>query len=343
MTGEIMNRIQNIVVPIDFSAGSEYAMAFAQKVALRSGGTVSLLHVIPAFDGMGLHLNPDMQRELTQKLKEKADERLQQGLGNFDEEIRGKAVVLTGSNPSKEILNYLQHEDQSVDLVVAGSRGNHQTKMRRGGTTVQLIRNARVPVLSVDENVLSRNIRKIVMPTDGSRLSMSGLVIAIEISQLFSAEITLLFVEEQHESLTGGVTLSRAKDRKGSRHEEIINRVERYLGETLSGKVELTRGVKPGEAVVSSPATDAWCVPLKVVVRSGVAADQEIVHYLQHHGDLAVMVTHGHSGFAHLFLGSTTEKVIQQTDQPVITIKPKPSEFEKAKSDDYGRVLWNPV
>ncbi|NBC05211.1 MAG: universal stress protein, partial [Bacteroidetes bacterium] len=44
--------------------------------------------------------------------------------------------------------------------------------------------------------------------------------------------------------------------------------------------------------------------------------------------DIVMMATHGHSGFAHLILGSTAEKVAQYVKKPVITIRPDEDEFE---------------
>jgi nucleotide-binding universal stress UspA family protein len=36
-----------------------------------------------------------------------------------------------------------------------------------------------------------------------------------------------------------------------------------------------------------------------------------------------VMATHGHSGLAHLILGSTAEKVAQYVKKPVLTVRPE--------------------
>jgi nucleotide-binding universal stress UspA family protein len=43
----------------------------------------------------------------------------------------------------------------------------------------------------------------------------------------------------------------------------------------------------------------------------------------KHHADLIVMGTHGVSGMKELFVGSVTEKVVQHTNRPVLSIKEK--------------------
>jgi nucleotide-binding universal stress UspA family protein len=39
--------------------------------------------------------------------------------------------------------------------------------------------------------------------------------------------------------------------------------------------------------------------------------------------DVIVMATHGHKGFARLFLGSVAEQVVRETRPPVLTVRPE--------------------
>jgi nucleotide-binding universal stress UspA family protein len=41
----------------------------------------------------------------------------------------------------------------------------------------------------------------------------------------------------------------------------------------------------------------------------------------EHHADLVVMGTHGHTGVAHALLGSVAERVVQRAPCPVLTVK----------------------
>ena len=59
-----------------------------------------------------------------------------------------------------------------------------------------------------------------------------------------------------------------------------------------------------------------------------MSAHYEIENYASENADLLIMATHGHSGFAHLILGSIAEKVAQYVKQPVITIRPNESDFK---------------
>ena len=66
------------------------------------------------------------------------------------------------------------------------------------------------------------------------------------------------------------------------------------------------------------------------MIEKGVSAHIGIEEYAPSHADVVVMATHGHSGLAHFFLGSTTEKVAQSLDMPVLTVKPDTSKMDNA-------------
>jgi len=64
-------------------------------------------------------------------------------------------------------------------------------------------------------------------------------------------------------------------------------------------------------------------LPCQIVTRSGDPAE-EIVQAVSALGvDLVVMATHGRTGLTHLFMGSVAERVVRESPEPVLTIRPK--------------------
>jgi pimeloyl-ACP methyl ester carboxylesterase len=60
-----------------------------------------------------------------------------------------------------------------------------------------------------------------------------------------------------------------------------------------------------------------------VKTAEGIAA-VEIIEAAKREGvDMIIMATHGHTGVKHLFLGSTTEKVVRTSPCPVLTVRSK--------------------
>jgi nucleotide-binding universal stress UspA family protein len=62
-------------------------------------------------------------------------------------------------------------------------------------------------------------------------------------------------------------------------------------------------------------------------VREGSPFYEIIQHAKEKNVDLIVMGTHGHSGLAHVLLGSVTEKVVRKSPCPVLTIRHPEHEF----------------
>lgn len=90
--------------------------------------------------------------------------------------------------------------------------------------------------------------------------------------------------------------------------------------------VESGRSEEEGYAALSQFAADHLRTEQKVrlIVRSGNAAD-EIVRFAQEEAiDLIVMATHGRTGLQHMVMGSVVERVVRLASAPVLAVKPQP-------------------
>lgn len=68
-------------------------------------------------------------------------------------------------------------------------------------------------------------------------------------------------------------------------------------------------------------------VQVQIALRRGTPY-LEIVKFAEENNiDLIIMGTHGWSGFDHVILGSTTEKVVRKAPCPVLTVKPTARPF----------------
>lgn len=66
------------------------------------------------------------------------------------------------------------------------------------------------------------------------------------------------------------------------------------------------------------------------VVRTRVSGTPflEIIRYAKQNDiDMIVMGTHGHSGLAHMLMGSVAEKVVRKSPCPVLTVRPEGHQF----------------
>ena len=140
--------VNSILVPIDFSAGSEKALASAVPLAHRFGAKLTLLHVVepagtPDFDtSFPLLLDED-------KLKGASRDRLEQIVkdGQVDPKLIEKTLVRFG-----RAFNEIVHAAKTlkVDLIIISTHGYTGLKHALlGSTTERVVRHASCPVLVV--------------------------------------------------------------------------------------------------------------------------------------------------------------------------------------------------
>jgi len=66
-------------------------------------------------------------------------------------------------------------------------------------------------------------------------------------------------------------------------------------------------------------------VPYQIAARSGDPATEIVQAVKALAVNLVVMATHGRTGLSHLFIGSVAERVVRESPEPVLTIRPKHS------------------
>lgn len=327
-----MIRFNKILVPTDFSKNAEQAYASAQKIAAVFGGKIDFLHVIPTVKYLNESLKKigvplDMAEDVYPKVFEESEQKLEQAMSQFiKKKNRGSYKVIIERKPSETISKYAS--SHGYDLIVMGAKGGDETSMMRGSTTEKVIRKSKVPVFSIEGNLDEKSIKNIVIPTDGSALSFAAFPMAVALADTFKADLTLFHVVELYGN--SAVVAKPSEGELNSIYKNLIGRLNEFLD---SQSIELihiqSSGVVFEDSVTITDGDNSRSVQLHTKIIRGVSAHYEIENYASDEADLLIMATHGHSGFAHLILGSTAEKVAQYVNKPVITVRPDKKLFEK--------------
>ena len=329
-----MKPIKRILLPTDFSEGAEAAYAIAHKLALKFGAQIDIIHIAPSIRYYVRFLETDREKEYTELMISEAREKVAGAMSDFDEEVRGEYFVQTDRKPSDALMEHLRKKP--YDLVVMGSTGSHQTKMKRGGTTRHTIRRSPVPVLSVEKGMTIEGIKEILVPTDGSDLSFTAINKAAVFAEAFDADITLLYVVVTNVGLAETAYYTPEQILDDDVYLNVMSRLTRFLKNREKGGIQLERKDKLFEDTLMVQADEKMRpIHLKTKIKTGFAAHYSIESYAEKNSDLVVMATHGYGGFAHMFLGSVAEKVIQHIKKPVLTVRPSEAEFAKSKEKDF--------
>jgi len=142
-----------------------------------------------------------------------------------------------------------------------------------------------------------KNIKKILIPTDGSDYSMRAAQYGISIAKMVGAQVVVIFVVDE-------IVLDQIS--------KITERetVERELKEDGKGYIEYVASLAEKERVASSTMIEKGR-PFERIVH--LAKDLNV--------DLIVMGTYGRRGAERILIGSVAQRVIEYATCPVLVIK----------------------
>lgn len=135
--------VKNILVPIDFSPGSEAALTLATSLARDTGARLLLAHVqitpLPVGGGEFMYVEPSPPTdELRARLK---------GVLPKDPNIPVEHFLLSG-DPADAIVKLA--EDEKADFIIMGTHGRRGlTRILMGSVAELVVRWAKCPVVTV--------------------------------------------------------------------------------------------------------------------------------------------------------------------------------------------------
>jgi nucleotide-binding universal stress UspA family protein len=285
------------IVAVDFAEPSQSAAEWAARYLI--GVKLTFVHVVdipepPSFVGRSI---PG-----TAQLRENARRGAEERLEEFCHAIGARASareVRTGS-PALELT--AAAIEQQADLIVVGNHGRRTgAKRYLGSTADRVLRTAHVPVLLVRPPA-DRAPRTVLCAIDDSALAQSVLAWTSVLARRFKAAATLVHAIEP--TVSGAVrmgTVSRDSDQALS----VLQRdAERWLHERAAP-------LKAAHIPVSTRAVfgDSGAAVIAEARRAGA--------------DIIVLARRGAGRAARLLLGSTSHRVVRQSDRTVLLI-PEP-------------------
>ena len=319
-----MLSIKKILVPTDFSENAATAYNMAHQIAARFDAKVDFIHVIQTLHYFNksiakLSVPLKTDEDLYPQLQKQASHKIKKLMGDYlKAENKGEGIVQIASRPSRAIARHA--ERNGYDLVLMATLGQHESNFLIGSVAEKVIRYSRVPVLSTGTSNLD-SIKNILLPTDGSHTSLKVLPLVIPIALSFGATIHLFHAQELYGSAVGRAQKNPYRTEEENIRDGIYGAIEEFLSHSEK-QVELRRGDDFESQLVYYEGASSSTINMNMVIERGVSAHRAITEHAAENADIVMMTTHGRSGLAHVFLGSTTENVARHVHLPVVTVKP---------------------
>lgn len=297
--------MKKYLVPLDGSELAEHALPWARVLAESQGATIELLR---CYEPMAsIYMLPEFAAPAPVYYDQSAffkdiDEYLNKKIRTLPDGLATK--VRCEGDSGSAILQ--RAESEKVEAIVMASHGRGGLgRWLLGSVATKVVRGSRVPVLIINSSteVAKRpQIKKILVPLDGSELAEEAVDKALELARGFDAEV-LLFQGIAHTPI-GHPQLDAAVAYEVANANEYLNEVKaRYPDD----KIEVS-------AKIGGPSLG--------IVEAAKSCD------------LVVMSSHGRSGVRRWLLGSIAEQLIQSVTKPLLIVyKREEVEVEEPKTE----------
>ena len=145
--------------------------------------------------------------------------------------------------------------------------------------------------------------QRILVATDGSDISRTAVISAIELASVMRAELVALYVVPRYpvSYFEGGIAISV----------DDIARTEKQWSDKGQAVVNAVQLEAKGKGVTA----------IALVVQSDLVAESIISAAKKHGCDLVVMASHGRKGIKRILLGSETQHVLTHSTVPVLVLR----------------------
>lgn len=282
-----MKEIEKILCCVGFDKIFASVFQTAKFLSKEFRAFLYLLHVVEKIDiSMAKVLGYEGKvEEFIKKEGKKREKEIMKFVEELkDEGINCEAVIRYGK-PHKEIIE--SAEEFKPDIIMMGTyREDSIGSYFIGSTTWRVIESKKFPVLTIRKGITSLP-EKILVPLDLSDLSFKAIDYAKIFKEKFNSKVFFTHVLVILESMSRW---------------EAVEKIEKEIKKKMGEKIDVK-----GEIIVEK-APDASSGILKVA--------KDI------NADLIVMSTHGRGGIEKTLFGSVTERVIRESEIPVLSLPP---------------------
>ncbi len=277
--------MKKILVPVDFSQHSEYALKVAATIAKKQNAEIVALHMMGLSDAI---VTRDESKEVFEamyymKLAEKR-------FAEFLDKDYLEGINVTDAVHNYKIFSELNDvaRELGADLIVMGSHGSSGFKeVFVGSNTEKVVRTSEIPVLVVKHRAENFDPQLGIFACDFLESSIAPYIRAQKLFDTLGIKMQLLYV-----NLAGDFRSTR----------EIEKRILNFLKQAEESN--------PLETLNKVVQYNEYSVEAGIFGYSNVS-----------NADIIALPTHGRQGLAHFFSGSIGEDVVNHSDVPVMTFK----------------------
>ncbi|MDO3695682.1 universal stress protein [Wenyingzhuangia sp. chi5] len=184
--------MKKIIIPVDFSEYSEFALKAAAQLAKKHTSEIILVHMLEMPMAYSNH-DTDYSKTIVFMIKH-AEKKMETLTSQpYLKGVKMK-VIIKHFTVFPEIGDLAI--DQEASLIVMGSHGAGHHSSFLGSNTEKVVRNSKIPVLIVKEELKTVDFKNVVFVSDFKMESINAYLKAQEFFKLIQVKPTLLFINK---------------------------------------------------------------------------------------------------------------------------------------------------
>ena len=190
--------MKNIIVPVDFSEQSEYALKVAASLAKKKGSEILAVHMLELNQAM-ISSSEGFVPEQTVFLIRLAENRFKE----FLDKPYLKGISVTPIIKHFKVFNEVNEiaEKHHAELVVMGSHGSDGlAEIFIGSNAEKMVRNSNIPVLVVKDDIPDFKVDRFVFASDFKEENLEAFQKAKAFATLLSAKLNLVYINTPGDS-----------------------------------------------------------------------------------------------------------------------------------------------
>ena len=276
--------MKKIIVPVDFSEHSEYALEAASNIARKHDSELIVLHMLELSNAILTSGSVAINDEAVFYLK-----LAEQKFETFLDKPYLEGIKVTPIVKHFKVWNEVNAiaEEHNANLIVMGSHGVSGIKeVLIGSNTEKVVRHSDIPILVIKHNPILFDFENGVFASDFSDDAVPAYLKAKTIFDKLGAKMHLVYVN--------------APDGNFRSSSEIDKRISEFL-KNAHGDLSQLKEVN----IVSD-----------YTIENGILNFANVIG-----ADVIAVATHGRKGLAHFFEGSISEDIANHSTLPVMTFK----------------------
>jgi nucleotide-binding universal stress UspA family protein len=281
----------SLLIPLDFNEQSMIALEQSYNMAKLLGYEIVLLYVLEDSDLFNGFLSSEQNQDVIMRINQKLEETAAEVSRKAGVKV---SPILSRGKVASTILKTA--EDYNARFILMGTNDSSERlrldRNQIGANTSRVIRQAKIPVISVNGKHHFNGCRSILLPLDLTKETRQKVTYAIEMAKLFGATIKVVSVLWDKNDL------------------EIIQQLKVQMNQVKNFISEVNIQCQTEIVEIDGGQTDLG---------------PTILDYAKQEGDidLIIIMTQQENRLTEFFIGSAAQQIIRQSEIPVMSIIPK--------------------